>query len=189
MDGWRVSVRTEDALARGRLQEDALEFFLLVLKHVCKGLKLPVAIGSKTVGREVGRQESPAQLARVMERWRKVWARDEVRRQEELVMPVAVDDRNVPQDWVCVVVRSCVNGENLGDAQRLRVQVYDAAQRASVARRVARNLDVLVRGVGARVGGAEPRVLQEVSGIAMDGAPQSLQRGALLAQELYTHVA
>jgi hypothetical protein len=62
MDGWRVSVRAEDALARGRLQEDALEFFLLVLKHVCKVLKLPIAIGSKTVGREVGRQESPRGL-------------------------------------------------------------------------------------------------------------------------------
>ena len=32
MDGWRVSVRAEDALARGRLQEDALEFFVLLLK-------------------------------------------------------------------------------------------------------------------------------------------------------------
>ena len=26
VDGWRVSVRSEDALARGRLQEDVLEF-------------------------------------------------------------------------------------------------------------------------------------------------------------------
>jgi hypothetical protein len=93
-----------------------------------------------------------------MEKWRKVWARDEVRGQEELVIPVAVDDRNVPQDWVCAVVRSCVAGEKLGDAKRLHVQVYDAAQRASTAQRVARNVDVLVRGVGARVDAAAPQV-------------------------------
>ena len=55
VDGWRVSVRAEDALARGRLQEDALEFFVLLLKHLCKYLRLPVAVGSKTVGRQVGR--------------------------------------------------------------------------------------------------------------------------------------
>ena len=158
MDGWRVSVRAEDALARGRLQEDALEFFLLALGRICRILKLPVAIGSKTVGKEVGRQESPATLARVMEKWRKVWARDEVREQPELVIPVAVDDRGVAQDWVCAVVRSCVAGERLGDAKRLCVRVGDAAQRASTARRVARNVDVLVRGVGARVDAAEPLV-------------------------------
>ena len=62
-DQWRVSVRAEDALARGRLQDDALEFFLLALQQICKTLKIPVAIGSKTVGREVGRQESPGKLA------------------------------------------------------------------------------------------------------------------------------
>ena len=54
MNDWRVSVRAEDALARGQLQEDALEFFLHVLEHVSKILNLPLAIGSKTVGKEVG---------------------------------------------------------------------------------------------------------------------------------------
>ena len=158
MSGWGVSVRAEDALARGRLQEDALEFFLLVLKHVCKLLLLPVAIGSKTVGKEVGRQESLAKLARVMGNWRKVWPREEVREQQELVIPVAVDDRSVPQDWVTAVVRSTVVGEKLGHAKQLHVQVFDAAQRATTAQRVAQNLDVLVRGVEARLGGSDPQV-------------------------------
>jgi len=156
--GWRVSVRAEDALARGRLQEDALEFFLAVLKRVCQEMKLPLAVGSKTVGREVGRQETPAGLARVMQKWRKVWPRDEVRQQVELVLPVAFDDKPLPQDWVCVVVRSCVAGEKLGDAKRLHVEVHDASQRVECARRVARNLDVLVRGVEARASGEAPRV-------------------------------
>ncbi len=74
------------------------------------------------------------------------------------MVPVAMDDRMVPQDWVCAVVRSCVAGEKLGDAKRLNVEVHDAAQRGATARRVARNLDVLVRGVGGRVDPVEPQV-------------------------------
>ena len=145
MDNWRVSVRAEDALARGRLQEDALEFFLLVFRRVCRGLKLPVFVGSKTVGREVGRQENATKLATVMERWQKVWPGDEVRKEEELLLMVAVDDRPVPQDWMCVSVRSVVKGQKLGEAKRLVVGIHDSAKRPSVARRVARNIDVLVR--------------------------------------------
>ena len=86
-----------------------------------------------------------------MEKWRKVWAREEVQAAEELVLPVAVDERAVPQDWLGIIVQSCVAGEKLGVAKRLVVQVHDAARRASTAQRIARNLDVLVRGVGARV--------------------------------------
>ena len=69
-----------------------VEFFLLVLKRLCEELKLPVAIGSKTVGRSTGVAETPAQLCRVMERWRKVWQGGVVRSKEELLLPVAVDD-------------------------------------------------------------------------------------------------
>ena len=54
MEEWRVNVRAEDALARARLEEEALEFFLKILQRIAKVLDLPVAIGSKTVGREVG---------------------------------------------------------------------------------------------------------------------------------------
>ena len=71
---WRVVLaENEDALARGRLQEEALEFFLLVLKRLCEELKLPVAIGSKTVGRAAGVAETLANFCRAMEGWRKVW--------------------------------------------------------------------------------------------------------------------
>ena len=68
MDNWRVSVRAEDALARGQLQEDALEFFLHVLEHACKVLHVPFAIGSKNVGREVGRQEASSRLSRAIKK-------------------------------------------------------------------------------------------------------------------------
>ena len=156
MAGWRVSVRAEDFVARGRLQEDALEFFLLALRHICKCLKLPIAVGSKTVGREVGRQETPGNLVRVMEKWRKVWMRDEVRKQQLLVMPVALDDGPSPQVWHSVVVRSCVQGEELGAAQRLRVELSDPTKGVTTGERVARNADALVRGVGARLGVGKP---------------------------------
>ena len=63
-----------------------------------------MAIASKTVGREVGRQESATKLASVMEHWRTVWNGKDVRSKEELLLMVAVDDRKVPQDWMCVSV-------------------------------------------------------------------------------------
>ena len=66
-----------------------------------------------------------------MEKWRKVWMRDEVRMQQELVMPVAVDDRPSPQVWHSTVVRSCVEGEKLGEAKRLRVELPDPTRGAS----------------------------------------------------------
>jgi hypothetical protein len=153
MDGWQVNVRSEDALAQGRLHEEVLEFFLLVLKKICKELDLPLAIGSKTVGLEVGRNASAERVSRVMGKWQKVWQGDEVRNKEELLLPVAVDDKDHPQDWVFVSVRSAVAGERIGEARQLFVTVHDPAKRPSVAQRVARNLDVLLRGVGALVSG------------------------------------
>ena len=128
-----------------------------LLKGICKELGLRVAIGSKTVGKELGRQEDPSMLGRVMGKWRQVWAGDDVREQEELLIPVAVDDRSLPQDWVFVEVRACEGGR-LGAAQRLRVVVFDAMQRVDRAKRIARNVDALVRGVRSRSDCVEPEV-------------------------------
>ena len=116
MDKWTVNVRAEDALARGRLEEEVLEFFLKIPQHVAKMLDLPVAIGSKTVGKYIGQQEGPENLHRVMQAWRAVWDREEVRQREQLVLPVALDDRQ--RDWVMVVVRSCADGQKLGELLR-----------------------------------------------------------------------
>lgn len=151
MDAWKVNVRTEDALARGRLEEEALEFFVKILQHVSKVLALPVVVGSKTVGKHVGVKESPEQLYRAMQSWQAVWNREEVRSRSELVLAVGVDDRKVQRDWIAVVVRSCVSGQKLSEAQKLRVEIYDSMQRRAVAERVAQNIDVLVRGLPARM--------------------------------------
>ena len=156
MDEWRVSVRAEEALQRGRLGEDVLEFMVRVLRRTCEKLRLLVAIASKTVGKEVGRQESPESFAGVFSKWKKVWDWQEVRSATVLFMPVAVDER--AQDWLCVAVRSATEGQCLGDATRLRVCVHDEQRRRKVAERIARNVDALVRSVAARRPGEMPEV-------------------------------
>ena len=151
-------MRGEDALARGSLSEEVLEFFLKVLRHVLRVLDVPVAIASKTVGKEIGVQETPERMHKVFSKWAAVWDRADVRKRKELVLPVAVDDRKMRRDWLFVRVRSCVADELLGDAKQLHVVVYDSMQRAEVARRIAKNIDVLVRGIEARSDGRAPDV-------------------------------
>ena len=55
MEEWKINVRSEDALASGRLQEEVLEFYLLVLRRLCDELQLPMFVASKTVGKATGR--------------------------------------------------------------------------------------------------------------------------------------
>ena len=157
MDQWQVSVRAEDLLNRGRLGEDMLEFMLLVVRRICEELGLKIAVVSKTVGKEVGMQESPGKLGKVLGKWKKVWNWDRVRRATELLLPVAVDER--AQDWMLVEVRSAVEGESLEDAKQLRVCVHDEAERKDLAERIARNVDTLLRGVSSRLGGSTPEVV------------------------------
>ena len=103
LDCWGVSVRTEDALARGALQVDALEFFLKLMARLCSHFKWPVLVASFTVGKAVGRCASPDEFARVFQAWRSVWSRGLLVGKTELVLPVAVDERC--RDWLCVHVR------------------------------------------------------------------------------------
>ena len=94
---------------------------------------------------------------------------------------MALDERPVPEDWVCVAVRSCVAGEKLGSAGRIHVEVFDALRRVSLAKRVARNVDVLIRGVGARAGTVEPRVSCVETPECRVGAQRNLCALGLLA--------
>ena len=48
--GWKVDVVEEQALAECRLSKGVIEFFLLILRNVCRKLKLPVALGSQKLG-------------------------------------------------------------------------------------------------------------------------------------------
>ncbi|CAK0822041.1 unnamed protein product, partial [Prorocentrum cordatum] len=161
MDRYRVNnVRSEDALRRGRFTEDVLEFFLKVLQRICGVLALPVAVASKTVGLHAGRAESAEQFRKIMGGWKKVWNRADVAGKKELVLPVAVDEKG--RDWFCVSVRSASEGEVLGRAERFVVRVYDEMRRQGAARRVALNLDALVRGPASAVAGqAGPETIVE----------------------------
>ena len=158
MADWKVNVRGEDALGRGSLSEDVLEFFLKVLRHVLHVLGVHVAIASKTVGKEVGVQETPERMHKVFSKWGAVWDRASVSKCKELVLLVAVDERKARRDWMFVTVRSCVANELLGDATQLHVVVNDSMLRVEVAKRIAKNIDVLVRGITARSDGRVPTV-------------------------------
>ena len=91
MEEWKINVRSEDALARGRLQEEVLEFFLLVLRRICDELQLPIFVGSKTVGKAVGAAATSVQLCNKIRKWEHVWPVGVVRTKQELLIPVAVD--------------------------------------------------------------------------------------------------
>ena len=158
IDCWGVNVRNEDALANGRLQTDALEFFLLLLKRLGAVLGWPCLVASHTVGKAVGQNADAEQFARVAQAWRKVWQREGLAGMKELVLPVAVD--MAAKDWVCVAVRCVDEGAALDSGKRLRTMVFDGFARGTVAARVARNVDVLVRGLTAQVVGAEAPLVQ-----------------------------
>ena len=77
----------------------------------------------------MGAAAEPAALCRVVQNWRHCWRPEVVRAKEEFLVPVAVDEKKVPQDWVFVAVRSGVQGERLGDARSLQIETFDAAGR------------------------------------------------------------
>ena len=117
LDCWGVSVRTEDALARGALQVDALEFFLKLMARFSMRFEWPVLVGSFTVGKAVGRCEALDDFARVFQSWRSVWSRGLLVGKKELVLPVAVDERC--RDWLCVHVRCVEDRETLDSGRPL----------------------------------------------------------------------
>ena len=156
MGSWRVNVRSEDELFRGRLTKEVLELFMKVLQRISDCLHLNVAVGSKTVGVALGQSESVDRMSKVLLSWSEVWNKDKVGGREEVLIPVAVDDRE--QNWVTVAVRSVVDGEILRSARRLRVCCFDPHRRSELLEQISRNVDVLIRGVGAQraVGDAGP---------------------------------
>ena len=77
-------------------------------------------------------------------------------------MPVLWDvEGRGSNDWVLAVVTSTVAGESLAGAQRLRARVMDRFGRPQVAATVARKLEALIGGVGARLGVREYRARRQ----------------------------
>ena len=80
---------------------------------------------------------------------------------EELILPVPLDARL--RDWAMVKVRAAEGGTRLGEAEQLRVDVYDSLRRSGAAKRVARNVDLLIFGRRTRRKASEPLVhIEEV---------------------------
>ena len=86
MEEWKINVRSEDALASGRLQEEVLEFFLLVLRRLCDELQLPMFVASKTVGKAIGRAVAASELCSTVRKWERVWPVGIVRFKEDLLL-------------------------------------------------------------------------------------------------------
>ncbi|MCP4035820.1 MAG: hypothetical protein GY733_02695, partial [bacterium] len=154
-----LSVFREQALRENRMvPKDVLEFFLIVARHVSRVLELPLAVASHKLGHMVGTEQNLAQLLAGVEGWQQ-WSVRDVRGAVEWYVPVCVDVSGQTADWVFVRVVSATEGEALGGAQALVVQVTDRARRQRLARRVACAVVSLLRGapvqsldaVGARV--------------------------------------
>ena len=83
-----------------------MEFFLKLLGRICRQLALPLACGSAHLGKNAGTAETPSALLRVVEKWKEAWRGDEVKKSQEFLLPVAVDDRSDHEDWIFVSVVS-----------------------------------------------------------------------------------
>ena len=104
---WRVDIGEEQELAEGRLLKGMLEWYLIVLRHLCEKLKLPVAVGSHTVGMALGGSQDAEDLrlkVQGMEHWPAIAA--SMRTAKEALFPVILEEGRVQQK--CVLVRVIV---------------------------------------------------------------------------------
>ena len=145
-DGWRVSVYEEESLARGRLDDGMLEFFLKVLQRCSLEMRLRLSVGSKTLGKLVGTAASLDEFRRVVGRWRDCWNPDVALKNEVLLLPVPTVDAQAPRDWVFVTVRPSDGCSTLGEAGQLEVKVYDRVVRKMLSARIARFVQALFPG-------------------------------------------
>jgi len=122
-DAWRVSVFEEEVLNQGALRWGVMEFFLKILTRICQQMALPLTCGSAHLGKTAGTAETSSALLRVVEKWKEVWRGEEVKKSQEFLLPVAVDDRNDPQDWIRVSIVSSKAGAVL-DGKNLCVYVF-----------------------------------------------------------------
>ena len=149
VDGWRISVFDEEALAEGKaVTKGFMEFFLKVARRVCETLRLNIAIGSHVLGERLAESGQTLEtVRRGLEGW-KHWHPEEVRAAGCLLVPVPAQEGKSVRDWFLVSVRSASGeGERLAQASSLHVSIQDRCGRATVGERVAGMIDGVVRGV------------------------------------------
>ena len=143
--GWGVDVSAESVLRAGQaMRVDVLEFFLIVLRHVCEVLELPVYVGSHKFGERVGGCLPVERARALIESWKQFGGEEKnrVRDAEEFLVPVCYDPEGsgVRWDWVFARVAAAEAGTSLNLADALRTFVADRHGRPGVARRVGERL-------------------------------------------------
>ena len=139
--GWGVDVSTESVLRAGQpLRSDVLEFFLIVLRHVCEVLGLSVYVGSHRLGGRVGGPVPVDRVRAAVQSWKQFGDEEQRRAQaaRELLVPVCHDPEGsgARWDWVLARVVAEEDGVALNDARALRGFVADRHARPSLAARV-----------------------------------------------------
>ena len=148
--GWKLSVFREEALReRKPVAKDTMEFFLILARLVSRGLDLPVAIGSHTLGKRlaesVARQERHRDLIEELKDWQS-FTRSEVTAAKQFLLPVPLHAVPDCREWVLLVVSSAKEGETLGEASKLRVKVAERSGGKRVGERIAPCLQAIIHG-------------------------------------------
>ena len=96
-------------------------------------------------------------MCRTVEGWRS-WnheERERARAASEFFLPVLWDPAGRgSHDWVLVVAESAKADEAIGQAETLRVSVFDRASRPQAANAISEKINALLRGVRSHTGGA-----------------------------------
>ena len=105
---WKVDVGREQVLADSArvVGKDLLEFFLILVRHLCQQLSVPVFVASSALGHRVGSRETVEHLCNTVEGWRQwgVIERERAQAAREFLLPVVRDADEGSRDWVLVSV-------------------------------------------------------------------------------------
>jgi len=174
---WKLDVFKEEALRGYKpVAKDTMEFFLILARLVSEKLGLSVAIGSNALGQRLrqscpGPRHSTEPLQRLIDELKdwSSWCRSEVMDARQFLLPVPKSDRADCREWFLLTISSAVEGERLGSADRLRVDVAERSGRTLGFDGLAKRLVELIRGGAA--GGKDVALTIEKQEFPVDAAP------------------
>jgi hypothetical protein len=143
-----------------RVTKATLEFFLIVLRHLCDKLQLPVVVGSHKLGLFAAAKEDESSFRLAVHAWQQ-WRDLEALLKsgaKELVVPVITDDSRALRKLLFVRVLSADEGSPaLVDTKSFKVVVVDRLARKPLARDLAEKFVGLIRSVNQWCGRWEAR--------------------------------
>ena len=106
-------------------------------------MDLPVALGSHRLGQDLDSAEDLGLLKLQVQAW-KSWPalRERIAKATRFLVPVIRSDDKVPRDIVLLMVTATDGVTLLGKTTEIKVYVFDALRRQSVADRLAKNAAV-----------------------------------------------